>query len=257
MKLTCLAPGRSCMASSCRGGIYEGIQFVTDEVYREHPEVLLDLTFELWGQKHIIDYGLLDAGDLDWMSNVDDTSTSSAGPRQVRTLLYHRAMAIPVETMLIGNLRASTATLEEHFATVIGSAPLFLGDLRRLTPQQVTWLAEKIRWFKEFRRVVPIQQGFFPLGEWRQPNLASWDGFARLSRRGEGILVLFKNESHFDSVNVQLPAFPDGSFLLRSVMTGQALEPRTHEQFRRGLRINLPAQHKVEILEIRQRRANL
>jgi alpha-galactosidase len=239
------------------GGIYEGIQFVTEQVYREHPEVLLDLTFELWGQKHIIDYGLLDAGDLDWMSNVDDTSTSSAGPRQVRTLLYHRAMAIPVETMLIGNLRASTATLEEHFATVIGSAPLFLGDLRKLTPQQVTWLAEKIRWFKEFRRVVPIQQGFFPLGEWRQPNLASWDGFARLSRRGEGILVLFKNESHCDSVTVQLPAFPDGSFLLRSIMTGQALEPQTHEQFRRGLRINLPAQHKVEILEIRQRRSNL
>ena len=181
------------------GGIYEGMQYVTDQIYREHPEVLLDLTFELWGQKHIIDYGLLDAGDLDWMSNVDDTSTSSAGPRQVRTLLYHRAMAIPVETMLIGNLRAPTPTLEEHFATVIGSAPLFLGDLRKLTPQQVTWLAEKIRWFKEFRRAVPINEGFFPLGDWRQPNVVSWDGFARLSRQGEGMIVLFKNESHLDA----------------------------------------------------------
>ena len=54
-------------------------------------------------------------------------------------------MAIPVETMLIGNLRAPTPTLEEHFATVIGSAPLFLGDLRKLTSEQVTWLAEKIQ----------------------------------------------------------------------------------------------------------------
>src|ERR1017187_6568448 len=142
------------------GGIYEGIQYVTDQIYREHPEILLDLTFELWGQKHIIDYGMLDAGDLDWMSNVDDASTSSSGPRQVRTLLYHRAMAIPVETMLIGNLRASTPTLEEHFATVIGSAPLFLGDLRKLTPEQATWLAEKIHWFKAFRRTVALNEGF-------------------------------------------------------------------------------------------------
>ena len=234
------------------GGIYEGMQYVTDQIYREHPEVLLDLTFELWGQKHIIDYGLLDAGDLDWMSNVDDTSTRSAGPRQARTLLYHRALAIPVETMLIGNLRASTRNLEEHFATVIGSAPLFLGDLRKLTPQQVIWLAEKIRWFKDFRRAVPINEGFFPLGNWHQPNVVSWDGFARLSRQGEGMIALFKNESHLDEAAIELPAFPDGTFHLRSVMTGQLLGTRTGEQFRHGIQIHLPPEHKVEVLEIRR-----
>jgi alpha-galactosidase len=183
---------------------------------------------------------------------VDDTSITSAGPRQARTLLYHRAMAIPVETMLIGNLRASTPTLEEHFATVIGSAPLFLGDLRKLTPPQVAWLAEKIRWFRQFRRAVPINEGFFPLGEWRQPNVVIWDGFARLSRQGEGMIVLFKNESHLDQAAVKLPAFPEGSFHLRSVMTGQALGTRAGQEFRHGIQIHLPSEHKVEIVEIRK-----
>ena len=42
--------------------IYEGIQYVTDHIYRDHPDVLLDLTFELWGQKHMIDYGLAGRG---------------------------------------------------------------------------------------------------------------------------------------------------------------------------------------------------
>jgi alpha-galactosidase len=186
------------------------------------------------------------------MSNVNDTSIKSAGPRQARTLLYHRAMAIPVETMLIGNLRAPTPTLEEHFATVIGSAPLFLGDLRKLTPQQVDWLAEKIRWFREFRSTVPINEGFFPLGDWRQPSVVSWDGFARLSRQGEGMIVVFKNESHFNQVAVELPAFPDGTFHVRSVMTGQALGTRTGAQFRHGIQIQLPSEHKVEIVEIRK-----
>ena len=63
-------------------GTYEGIQYVTDGIRRQHPDVIVDLTFELWGQKHIIDYGLLAAGDIDWMSNVDDYSPEAAGPIQ-------------------------------------------------------------------------------------------------------------------------------------------------------------------------------
>jgi hypothetical protein len=43
--------------------IYEGIAYVTGKVYAKHPDVLLDLTFELWGQKHVIDAGQLAAGD--------------------------------------------------------------------------------------------------------------------------------------------------------------------------------------------------
>jgi len=126
-----------------------------------------------------------------------------------------------------------------------------LGDLRKLTAQEVTWLAEKIKWFREFRRTVAINEGFFPLGDWRQPSVVSWDGFARLSCQGEGMIALFKNESHFDEVEVELPAFPDGAFHLRSVMTGQALGARSGDQFRHGIKIRLPAEFKVEILEIR------
>ena len=232
-------------------GIYEGIQFVTDQIYREHPEVLLDLTFELWGQKHIIDYGLLYAGDLDWMSNVDDTSQRSAGPRQVRTLLYQRSLAIPAEAMLIGNLRATTPTIEEHFATVIGSAPLFLGDLRKLTQEEIHWYAEKIRWFKEFRRAVALNESFFPLGNWLQPNAVSWDGFARVSRRGEGLIVVFKNETDLGEVKVQIPTYPGGQYAVRSVIAGDSIGTIRGEEFQQGISVPLPSQYKVQILEIR------
>jgi alpha-galactosidase len=232
--------------------IYEGIQFVTAQIYREHPDVLLDLTFELWGQKHVIDYGLLDAGDLDWLSNVDDGSPEAAGPRQARTLLYHRALAIPTEAMLIGNLHADMPPIEERLATAMGSGPLFLGDLRRLTPAEQDWYGEKIRWFKQLRAAVPISEGFFPLGNWRQPGAATWDGFARLSRQGEGLIVLFKNDSDTAQVEVKLLSFPDGSFHVRSVMAGQALGTFRGEQFRHGVTVHFPGIHKVEILEIRR-----
>ena len=107
---------------------YEGIAYVTSKVYAKHPDVLLDLTFELWGQKHVIDAGLLAAGDLDWMSNVDDNQPGSAGPLQARTLLYQRATSMPAESMLIGNIHGELPSIQESFATEIGSAPLLLGD---------------------------------------------------------------------------------------------------------------------------------
>jgi len=231
--------------------IYEGIQYVTSQIYHDHPDVLLDLTFELWGQKHIIDYGLLGAGDLDWLSNVDDGAADAAGPRQARTLLYLRSLAIPAETMLIGNLHDYVHPIEERLATAMGSGPLFLGDLRKLTPAEQDWYGERIRWFKTLRKDLPIQEGFFPLGNWAQPGGSTWDGFARLSRQGEGIIALFKNESSLDRVEVKLPTFPDGTYRVRSVMAGQALGNFTGEQVRNGIQVQLPVDNRVELLEVR------
>ncbi len=233
-------------------GIYEGMKYVTDQVYREHPDVLLDLTFELWGQKHLIDYGLLAAGDLDWLSNVADFDPTSAGPRQSRTLLYQRSLAIPVETMLIGNFRANIPPIEERFATTVGSAPLLLGDLRLLTTEQQDWYGERIRWFKEFRKQVAVNEGFFPLGSWLQPSAAEPDGFMRINHLGEGLLVLFKNESNRSKVDIAVPVYPDGTFQMQSKITGESRGLFTGEQMRHGMQIQVPAGHQVEVIEIRK-----
>jgi alpha-galactosidase len=234
------------------GRIYEGMKYVTESIYRDHPGVLLDLTFELWGQKHVIDYGLLDAGDLDWLSNVDDAASTSAGPRQARTLLYHRSLAIPVETMLIGNLRAETPSIEERFATACGSAPLLLGDLLHLSSSQVEWYAEKIAWFKNLRRSINLNEGFFPLGDWLQPKSTKWDGFARLSGEGEGMIVVFKNETNALDVSVKIPNDAVGRFKLQSVMTGDSIGVFSGRQIRNGVVLPIPPEHKVQIIEVRK-----
>ena len=154
--------------------------------------------------------------------------------------------------MLIGNLQADMPPIEERLATAMGSGPLFLGDLRKLTPAEQDWYGEKIRWFKALRKDVPIQEGFFPLGNWEQPGAATWDGFARLSRQGEGMIALFKNESQLDQVEVKLPAFPDGTYHVRSAMTGKSVGNFTGEQFRNGIQAQLPAAFRVELLEVRK-----
>ena len=229
---------------------YEGIAYVTSKVYARHPDVLLDLTFELWGQKHVIDAGLLAAGDLDWMSNVDDNQPNSAGPLQARTLLYQRAVSMPAESMLIGNIHGELPNIHESFATEIGSAPLLLGDLRNLSAADQQWYREKIDWFKKLRATTKISESFFPLGSWLQPSPAAWDGFARLAHSGNGVIVVFRNKSNASTANVQLPLIPEGRFKLHSVITGQDLGTFTRSDFVRGIQIEFSGNNTVDIFEV-------
>ncbi len=230
--------------------IYAALQFIGEQLHQTHPEVLVDYTFELWGEKHLIDPGLLRAADLDWLSNVNDTEAGSGGPLNARMLLYTRAASIPVETMLIGNLRAPTPDIEEHFATAIGSGPLFLGDLRALSPQQRAWYAAKIDWFKTLRSRFQLNDSFFPLGSWRQPNAASWDGFARFSQTGGGIVVLFRNKSAAGTAQIQFPAPPGASYDAKSIFTGQVIGQVSAADLTNGWSVKFSADHEVEVLEL-------
>lgn len=231
--------------------IYEAIAQVTQAIYARYPEILIDLTFELWGQKHTIDYGLLRAADLAWISNVGDNTDDAAGPRQARTLLYHRSLAIPVETMLIGNLRAETGDQREKFATALGACPLLLGDLRRLTDAQVAWYGEKIRWHRQLCQEVNLSDSFFPLGSWKQPSVVDWDGFARLSRAGDGLIVLFRNASGTAQARVQIPLPGMARYTLTSVMTGAALGQVAAAEFRAGFDVAFGGE-PVVVIEVRQ-----
>jgi alpha-galactosidase len=230
--------------------IYEGISYVTSRVYQKHPEVLLDLTFELWGQKHVIDAGLLAAGDLDWLSNVDDNYPNSAGPLQARTLLYQRSPSMPVESMLIGNIHGELPTIQESFATEMGSAPLLLGDLRNLTTADQQWYHEKISWFKKLRSSTKISESFFPLGSWMQPSISAWDGFARFDHSGHGVVALFRNKSDATMASVQLPLLPEGKFKLHSVITNKDLGIFTKSDWVRGISIHFATSDPVEIIEV-------
>ena len=231
--------------------IYEGLQYVGQRLYREHPEVLVDYTFELWGEKHLIDPALLGVADVDWLSNISDERPDDAGPRQARTLLYHRALAIPVEAMLIGNLHAATPPIEDRFGVAVGSGPLLLGDLRKLTPGQQDWYATRIRWFKKLRSHASLNDSFFPLGEWTQTSVKFWDGFARLSRQGDGIVVIFRNDAPVTTVTVQLPAPPTAVYEAHSVTNGDSLGTVTASTLASGWTVPLNAGTKTEIIELK------
>jgi len=228
--------------------IYEALQNIADQLHNRFPHLLIDYTFELWGEKHLIDYGLLRAADLDWLSNVRDHEPADAGPKAVRGLLYQRGMAIPAETMLIGNMQAETGSWQEHAATAMGSYPLFLGDLRKLSPADTAHYKDWISRFRTLRAHVPLNESFFPLGSWRQPRSNTWDGFARLARTGEGIIVLFRNNSDVTHASVQIPGFPEGNVVAKSWVSDKKFGLKG-SQLRTGYTVTLD-KSAVTILEL-------
>jgi alpha-galactosidase len=184
------------------------------------------------------------------MSNVDDNHPDSAGPLQARTLLYQRAASMPVESMLIGNIHAELPTIQESFATEMGSAPVLLGDLRKLTTADQQWYHDKILWFKNLRASTRISESFFPLGSWLQPSPAKWDGFARLDHSGHGVLALFRNKAAANSAVIELPLLPEGKFRVRSVVSGKSLGVFSKDDWKRGVTLEFPGSGPVQIAEI-------
>ncbi len=232
--------------------IYEGLEYIGRRLHEEHPNVLVDYTFELWGEKHLIDAALLQCADVDWLSNVTDAKPSDAGTFQARMLLYQRALSIPSETMLIGNLRAATPPIEQRFGVAIGSGPVLLGDLRDLSAADQQWWGEQVRWFKQLRDHASLPDSFFPLGSWHQPGTGPWDGFARLSRASDGIVVLFRNQQSARRATVQLIPPPDARYAVRSVLDNRPMGSVSAQQLTSGWTATLDPQHAITVLELRR-----
>lgn len=196
---------------------------------------------------------MLGCADLDWLSNVSDAEVGDAGPVQARTLLYQRALSIPVEAMLIGNLRAATGSIEERLGVAMGSGPLLLGDLRKLTETQRDEFGRWIRWYKEFRNRVALSDSFFPQGAWQQPGLGRWDGFARLSRESDGLIVLFRNASDASTAEIRAPAPAGARYDALSILDGRSLGEVSAANLAAGWTAPFDSKRAVTIVELKRR----
>ena len=112
-------------------------------------------------------------------------------------------------------------------------------------------MARRFAGSRHFVRRFPSKRASSRSATRRNPERQRWDGFARLSRQGEGMIALFKNESSLGRVEVKLPTFPDGTYRVRSVVTGKSVGNFTGEQFRNGIQVQLPADNRVELLDVR------
>ena len=229
--------------------IYEGISHVTSKIYEKHPDVLLDLTFELWaktrdrcrpagGRRSGLDeqcprHSARCSRDNSGPDSALSTSDLDARRKHV-DWKSARGMQRPGGIRDRDRLRPSSpgrpAYLECSRSAVVPGAHSMVQEAQANTN---------------------INESFFPLGNWRQPSAAEWDGFARLSHSGSGVIAVFRNQSNAASADIQLPLMPAGRFSIHSVVTNKDLRGGfTKEEWAHGVPVGFSGSQSVEILEV-------
>lgn len=170
---------------------YEALFRYCDSLRARFPDLLVDITFELYGHNHIVDYALMKHAHLDWISNFEEAPP--LGPAKIREMAYKVSNALPSTTLLIGNQVIEGALSPLAFASNMASTPVLLGKPKLLNANQ----AKKISQLSRIYQTNCASSDFIiPLRNFRADHLNTWDGFVRMSRNGShGLIFVFRNQS--------------------------------------------------------------
>ncbi len=183
---------------------FERTMQLYDELADEFPALVIDCTFEIWGDWHIIDYALVKHADVDWISNFE--AVPPEGSRTVRHLAWHRGLSVPASAMVIGNQKLEAPNHEFSFLSNFGSTPIMLGDPRKLTLDEKKWYKHMAGWLKEMHREYGIFKYYQTSGVFNPPGPHTWDGFARFNyEKDGGIVCVFRNDQANENHSVLLP----------------------------------------------------
>ncbi len=190
---------------------------------REHPRLLVDVTYEAYGVMDGTDLGLTQVADQDWFTNL-----SSQNETNLRREIYQRGRVVAPWTLNTGGAILDEPGAQDYgFFSVLAAHGSFWGDLAALDDQTrehyrrwFAWVkAERARgdfyrWYRvsnvfpvpdgvsarDYRHAIPAARyGILPVGihppaftpESAHPG-EYWDGVARLDPRGQGPIFLFR-----------------------------------------------------------------
>jgi hypothetical protein len=97
----------------------------------------------------------------------------------------------------------TTFPWQEYGATEMDRVPDLVGDLRNLSATDSQSMSQWIDRCRALPSEVTLNESFFPFGVSRQPRT---DGYARLALIGEGLIVLFRNQSNDPTAVSPYPA---------------------------------------------------
>lgn len=221
--------------------IYRSVMQLFDSLRIAHPDVLIDCTYELWGDYHAIDYALLKHAHVDWISNFG--STQPEGALRLRRLAWQRANLTPASSLMIGNQEMDCQNHRLAFVSGFSSTPLMLGDPRKLTADDKQWYALMSGWFAEQLKKYRLAGCYQSLGS-SLPSAFDWDAFARFNPHYQGgICCVFRNSSPDAIRYIRLP-FVEAAKSYRLSIPGQkgGKVLSGSELQEKGLRVSIPAQ---------------
>lgn len=123
---------------------YAQLKKLSKKLKERFPDLILDLTFELWGAFHAIDYAMVEWADTTWASNLNDSAAvKSNAPLHAKRMIDCRAHLFPPVHFLPGSLRCDSFDYQESTNIALQAYPCMLGDLANLKDEQKRFIRQR------------------------------------------------------------------------------------------------------------------
>ncbi len=231
--------------------IYEKALQLFDDLHKEFPDLLVDCTYEVWGEYYINDYALIEHADYDWLTNYDDDAP--VGPINIRQMAFDRGRAIPVATNLIGNQFMDSPYSKYTFLSLASVKPILVGDSRKLPQGLKPWYLKWNTWFKMMDKKYQFTRFSYVSDIFQRPTKSNWDGVYKFNKEKQGgVLFFFRNGSVESSRTFAFPLGETSSrYRLFSPEDGKEMGTFSGKELNdQGIQIRIEKQFEAVVLGI-------
>lgn len=216
---------------------YAGMKKIRDRVKAVCPDVMLDFSFECFGGDWP-SLAALQYSELHHCSNLNTLNEASCSALTIRNVLYRFCTLMPVERILGSLICLQGAHALENLFTAFAGSPLLAGDLRTLPKPVAAQITKVFRQVKAITASEPLTE-FVKLRGDAHIQPWDWDGFARFTRKGQGLAFLFRNAcGQTPLLAIDLPR--QGEITFVDLLTEEAVFTAMPEALGKGIPLSWP-----------------
>ncbi len=232
--------------------IYERLFKLFDELHAEAPNLYIDCTFETAGKLQLIDYAFCQHAEGNWLTNIGEPFP--IGAFRIRNLTWWKSPAIPASSLIIGNLQMDSPEFIQELKTLIGSFPIVLGDLRKLSKEKKVEIRRWTDWISIMQKKYNYDLFRQDLPSFGEPTEGSWDAWSRINTdtREGGIVGIFRQGSLDDQRTVSVPGLTQNKrYRVKQAPLGEKITEMTGTELEeKGFKVRMTKKYDSQLFEI-------
>ena len=215
---------------------YQGMMNMRNKVKSLFPDLIIDFSFEVFGTDRP-NIAALRYSELHHSSNMNTLKPEILQADKIRRTLYEYCNLLPNERILGSLICLQDNNDIEHLLTSFIGTPLVAGDLTKITgknKEQIINVITALNKIVEKGSLTKYQLlKYKAAGEIKQ-----WDGFARYTKNGHGMICLFRNDYPQEQVKISLLGFPVGNYTLTDMITNEFIQECSGNELQSGINIS-------------------
>jgi len=232
--------------------IYERLFKLFDELHSEAPNLYIDCTFETEGKLQLIDYAFCQHAEGNWLTNIGEPFPT--GAFRIRNLAWWKSPALPASSFIIGNLQMDSPEFIQELKTLIGSFPIVLGDLRKLSKEKKAEIRQWTDWISAMQKKYNYDLFRQDLPSFGEPTEGAWDAWSRLNTdtKEGGIVGIFKQGSLDDERTISVPGLDkDKLYKVKYAPLGEEITKMTGKELEeKGFKVKMSRKYDSKLYEI-------